>query len=204
MAGFKIVGFKIVYTSCKLFLSTVYRRRVWGRENLPENGGYIIIANHQRLFDPAFIDFAVGKRVRYMAKAEIFKNPISAAFFRILGAFPVNRGKSDVSAVKTADNVLKNGEILGIFPEGTRSKTGELLKFKNGAALVAAQTGADILPIYIEYSNGVRPFSKVTLRILPVIKNEELSIRDGNSASLREATRRFREVIENAEKEARQ
>lgn len=164
-----------------------FKVEVKGRENLPKKGGYIVIANHQHLLDPVFVTLAVTKKLSIMGKKELFENKFLSSVFTSLGAFPVDRGKGDMSAIETAEKNLKNGEILLIFPEGTRSKSGKLLRFKNGATLIARETGADVLPVVINYKNGVRIFGKIEIAILPIIGNELLSDGEGMHA-MRNAT----------------
>ena len=164
-----------------------FKVEVKGRENLPKKGGYIVIANHQHLLDPVFVTLAVIKKLSIMGKKELFENKFLSSVFTSLGAFPVDRGKGDMSAIETAEKNLKNGEILLIFPEGTRSKSGKLLRFKNGATLIARETGADVLPVVINYKNGTRIFGKIEISILPIIGNELLSDGEGMHA-MRNAT----------------
>ena len=164
-----------------------FKVEVKGRENLPKKGGYIVIANHQHLLDPVFVTLAVIKKLSIMGKKELFENKFLSSVFTSLGAFPVDRGKGDMSVIETAEKNLKNGEILLIFPEGTRSKSGKLLRFKNGATLIARETGADVLPVVINYKNGVRIFGKIEIAILPIIENSLLSDGEGMHA-MRNAT----------------
>lgn len=102
------------------------------------------------------------RHVYFMAKEEIFKNRLSAWLFgKQLGAFPVKRGAGDTGALDTARAIVGDGRLLGIFPEGTRSRDGQLGRAKSGAALIAAQTGASILPVAIVTKNQkVKPFRR--------------------------------------------
>ncbi|WP_314666318.1 lysophospholipid acyltransferase family protein [uncultured Selenomonas sp.] len=143
----------------RLFFYIVFRTRVYGRENIPAEGAVILAANHASNIDPPFMASLIDRPVSYMAKIELFENPIFGAAIRRCHAFPVKRGESDRGAIKTAVTVLKEGRVLGLFPEGTRSKTGELQKAEAGIALIAAMTGAPIVPVAILnthriFSNG--------------------------------------------------
>ena len=133
----------------RLFFYIVFRTRVYGRENIPAEGAVILAANHASNIDPPLMASLIDRPVSYMAKIELFENPIFGAAIRRCHAFPVKRGESDRGAIKAAVAVLREGRILGLFPEGTRSKTGELQKAEAGVALIAAMTGAPIVPVAI-------------------------------------------------------
>lgn len=133
----------------RLFFYIVFRTRVYGRDNIPAEGAVILAANHASNIDPPLMASLIDRPVSYMAKIELFENPIFGAAIRRCHAFPVKRGESDRGAIKAAVAVLREGRILGLFPEGTRSKTGELQKAEAGVALIAAMTGAPIVPVAI-------------------------------------------------------
>ncbi len=130
----------------------VYRMKVSGRENIPEDGPLVICSNHINWFDPTLIAYAVGKRrqVCFMAKAELFKIPIFNCLIRMLGAFPVRRRKADRQAILKALSILDQNKAVGLFPEGTRSKNGQLQKPFNGPALIILKSGAPVLPVAIK------------------------------------------------------
>lgn len=106
----------------KVVVKLLYRAEFVGKENIPQNGGFIIASNHVSFFDPVIIGAGATRRIHCMAKAELFDKPFLGWFFTHLNAFPVKRGKSDKSAVEYAVKAVNEGEVLGIFPEGTRSK----------------------------------------------------------------------------------
>ncbi len=130
------------------------RLKVEGRENIPDEGKVFLVSNHRSYLDPPLIAYAVKKRpVFFMAKAELFKTPILSSLIKHWGnAFPVKRGKADLTALKTALEVLNKGEIVCIFPEGQRAPAGKFLKAKWGAGLVALKAKAPIVPCLIEGS----------------------------------------------------
>lgn len=132
-----------------------FRTRVYGRENIPREGAVILAANHASNADPPLMASLIERPVSYMAKIELFENPIFGGIIRRCHAFPVKRGASDRGAIKTAVQVLKEGRILGLFPEGTRSKTGALQKPEAGVALIAAMTGAPVVPVAILNSHRI-------------------------------------------------
>ena len=139
----------------RLLFYTVFRTRVYGRENIPKEGAVILAANHASNIDPPMMSSLIERPVSYMAKIELFENPIFGAAIRRCHAFPVKRGASDRGAIKAAVTVLKEGHMLGLFPEGTRSKTGELQKAEAGIALIASMTGAPIVPVAILNSHRI-------------------------------------------------
>lgn len=139
----------------RLIFYTLFRTRVYGRENIPAEGAVILAANHASNIDPPLMASLIERPVSYMAKIELFENPIFGAAIRRCHAFPVKRGASDRGAIKAAVTVLKEGRVLGLFPEGTRSKTGELQKAEAGVALIAAMTGAPIVPVAILNSHRI-------------------------------------------------
>jgi 1-acyl-sn-glycerol-3-phosphate acyltransferase len=128
----------------------VYRWKVEGRENLPAGGPVIICSNHISWLDPPMLGcIAWPRHVHIMAKEELFRIPVFGSIIKRVKAFPVKRDSADLRAIKTAINVVKNGEILGLFPEGTRSRTEELLPPQPGVGLIAHKSGAPVVPVAI-------------------------------------------------------
>ncbi len=131
------------------------------RENEPKAGGFMVCANHRSFFDPVVLAALLHRKPTFMAKAELFKNPVIGRFLRALGAFPIERGKGDVGALKTTFELLKKGYILVIFPEGKRMKGGARKKSNPGMIRIAAKAGVPILPAGIE--GDYRLFHRVTV-----------------------------------------
>ena len=129
----------------KLFL----RLEIYGRENIPKEGPVVIASNHLSLLDPPILGAAATRKVHFMAKSELFKPAWFGALIRKLGAFPVKRGEMDREAIKTGLTILKENKVLAVFPEGTRSKTGELGRAGGGAFMMAVKRKAKIVPAYI-------------------------------------------------------
>ncbi len=171
-------------------------------ENIPSDRGIILCANHRCYFDPVFVGVKLKRELRFMAKVELFHKPVLGALIKKLGAFPVKRGTGDMEAVTKAIDTVKNGGVFAIFPEGTRSKTGEMGKFKSGAVLVASKTDGDIVPCYIQFEGKLRFRSKVTVTFGKVIKNEEFKIDEVTPSTLRTATRFLQEKVVALRKEA--
>jgi 1-acyl-sn-glycerol-3-phosphate acyltransferase len=126
---------------------------VHGKEKVPEKEPLIVAANHRRFFDPVFVSMAVARRLRWMAKKELFAFPCGR-FFAFIGAFPVDRQGGGRAALRTALGFLAEGRALGIFPEGTRRKEGASPESKSGAALLAARSGAPVLPVFADKIPG--------------------------------------------------
>ena len=137
----------------------IYRVQLIGKENTKQEGKMILIANHVSGKDPIFTHLIMKQKIYYMSKKELFKNPFVSWLVRWLGAFPVDRGKGDLGAIKTALQVLDEGKTMGIFPEGRRNLTGNgvIAPFQHGAAMIALRSDAPILPVYI---SPVRPFHR--------------------------------------------
>ncbi len=139
---------------CRIFYLIVFKITVIGKENIPkEKGGYIIASNHVSNNDPPVVGITFKGKYNFMAKEELFhKNPIFTWLITKLGAFPVKRGAKDgAQAIQKALESLKNGRIFVIFPEGTRSKDGELGRAKSGVTLIAAQAKVPVVPVFIKY-----------------------------------------------------
>lgn len=127
----------------------LYRPLVIGRENLYIKGKAIFVCNHMSMADPIMLAMVSPRLIHFMAKSELFKNPIGNAFFRLFLAFPVNRKQSDMASLKNAIRVLEKGKVFGIFPEGKRAVTDEMDVFEKGAAFLAIRSGAPVVPIYL-------------------------------------------------------
>ena len=134
----------ILYGILKIFFGF----KVVGAEHLPRKGPIIVVANHTNLIDPIVVGCSLRQRqVCFMAKEELFRIPLFGGLIRRLGAFPVKRGQGDRGAFRAALEVLTAGKVLGMFPEGTRYKDGKIHPLRPGAALLAVESGAMILPV---------------------------------------------------------
>ncbi len=178
----------VILTGAWLVWHLVFGIKVVGRENLPKDGrGFVLAVNHISAIDPVFVVIARfwGKRLLIMAKEELLEiNPILSWMFRNVGVFGVDRGKGDTAAVETAIEKVKKGQGLLIFPEGTRSKTGEVGKIKSGAFVVASAAGVDMVPCRIIYRHGkMRLFSRVRVCFGEPIPAEQLAMGEHKSAA---------------------
>lgn len=129
-----------------MFLFRIFLRlEIHGVENIPKEGPMVLACNHISLLDPPVVGGSCPRKVHWMAKEELFV-PVLGTIFRWLGAFPVRRGGADRAALKHGIEILERGEVLAIFPEGTRSKTGKLGKAAPGALMMAGKVKATIIP----------------------------------------------------------
>jgi 1-acyl-sn-glycerol-3-phosphate acyltransferase len=128
------------------FMRWLYRIEVVGAGRIPSQGGFILASNHDSIVDPFILAVATTREIRYMAKIELFGNRAVAATLRALGAFPVERGGGDRAAFSEAAELLRRGEVLGIFPQGT-SKQQLSRRWHRGAARLALVTGVPIVPV---------------------------------------------------------
>ncbi|MDQ0205900.1 lysophospholipid acyltransferase family protein [Alkalicoccobacillus murimartini] len=134
---------------CRVYLSTFYKIEIEGKENIPEQGGVLLCCNHTSNLDPPFLGAYIKRPTRYMAKQELFEKPILKQLLPKLGAFPVKRGGADKQTLRKGISYLNDNEILGLFPEGTRSKDGMLGKGLAGAGFFALKTEAVVVPCAI-------------------------------------------------------
>lgn len=173
-----------------------YNFHIEGTENIPQDRALVMASNHRSYADPVILTMPMKKPVTYMAKEELFKNKLFGWFITKLGAFPVKRGAGDLQVIDDAVGILESGRHLVIFPEGTRSKDGKVGKGKTGVALIAARSGADVLPCGIIFEGEKLHFrSKLTLRFGKVIPAEEIAVTDGSPRELKAAKLRIMSAI---------
>ncbi|NLO46469.1 MAG: 1-acyl-sn-glycerol-3-phosphate acyltransferase [Clostridiales bacterium] len=173
------------------------RPKCVGAENIPKSGGFILACNHITAFDPIHIASHFPLPIHFIGKEELFASAFVGWFLTKLNAFPVTRGSFDKSSVEYAIKLVKEGYVLGIFPEGTRSKDFKPSRAKSGVALIAKAARADVLPASIYTSDNAKFGSKLTIRFGKPIKFEELGFSDDGHSSkeLREASRLIMERI---------
>lgn len=132
----------------KTLVRSYFRIQVHGLERIPSSGPLILAANHSSFLDPPFIGLGVTRQVTYLAKEELFSVPLLGWWLKQVGSYPVARGKGDARILKTALRLLKEGKMLLIFPEGTRSTDGTIKPLENGLAWLALKAGVPVVPIY--------------------------------------------------------
>jgi 1-acyl-sn-glycerol-3-phosphate acyltransferase len=152
----------VVRTTCWLVFSTFYRLRAFGTENVPADGPVIVASNHRSYLDPPIVACVLRRPVSYMAKEELFRLPILGSLLPHIEAFPVDRKRGDVSAVKRALSILKQGKVIGIFPEGTRNRDGRV-PAQTGVALLAALSGAPVVPAFVSGTDAARRLGRLTV-----------------------------------------
>lgn len=141
-----------------------YSLRFEGRENIPKGIPVIYASNHRTNADPPLVGIGARGKYAFMAKEELFRNKLFGWLIRSLGAFPVSRGKGDMTVIDTACERLAGGRSLMIFPEGTRSKDGKVHRGHSGAALIAAKSGAMIVPVGVCFGEKLRFRTKITVK----------------------------------------
>ncbi len=150
-----LLGRFIFFVLSKIFLNY----KVYGRDNIPKKGAFIIASNHASYFDPIFIGIGTSRILNFMARETLFKNPLFGALIYSVHTFPVKRNFQDVGAMREAISRLKSGKPLLVFPEGTRTLDGNLQfgKVKGGMSFLANEGGVEIIPAYIHGSFKVWP-----------------------------------------------
>ena len=201
---------RLVALLARTVLRLAARVRVEGLADLPREGPLIVVANHLSNADPplvaGWLTPALGRQLHILAKESLFVGPL-APVFRALGASPVRRGGSDMEAFRVAKGVLDRGEVLCIFPEGTRSTTGALMEPKPGVAMLATRSAVRILPVGVSGTDSFlgrgrmlpRFRAPITLRIgRPFVLETDpsLSRRDATNAASDELMRRIAALVD--------
>ena len=144
-----------------IFCKAVFFVKCIGLENLPKEGAVILAANHTSLWDAPVLIPCIPRKLRAMAKKELFEHKLLKPILVSSGAFPVNREGNDIGAIKTALKTLKNGDVFLIFPSGKRVASDEVADAKSGVALISSRSGAPVIPVAIR--GGYRPFHQVKI-----------------------------------------
>ena len=140
----------------KVLFKLLTRREVKGKENIPSQGPVLIVANHLNLVDPPLLAISGSRKMIFMAKAELFRNKFISYFMRGLGSFPVHRERLDKRALRQAGQVLAEGRVLAMFPEGARSRHAQLRPAFSGSVLIALRNSAPILPVGITGTEKIK------------------------------------------------
>jgi 1-acyl-sn-glycerol-3-phosphate acyltransferase len=135
---------------CQFFLVPVFRVRVYGREHIPADGGALIVSNHQSFFDPVLIGVGLHREVHYMARASLFRNFLFRRLIVSLNAFPIKREGVDVTAMREAIARIREGRLVLVFPEGTRTRDGSLGEVRRGLTLISERAQTTIVPAVIQ------------------------------------------------------
>ena len=134
----------------------------------PKTGGVLLVSNHQSNLDPIVLAVQLQRKVSFFAKVELFENRYFGWLIRELNAFPVRRGEGDIGAVREAIHRLKEGRVLTLFPEGTRSRTGEIGTIQAGIAMIVRRAGVPVVPAVIDGSYLAWPKSRSLPRRHPI------------------------------------
>jgi glycerol-3-phosphate dehydrogenase (NAD(P)+) len=179
--GVNVAVYVIARAMLQPIFHVYFRMRRLGREHVPRSGPVIFASNHRSFLDPFVIGCLTRRPVYYVAKKELFANPVAAWLLNRLGAFPIDRGAGDQQAMDTARRILERGDCVVIFPEGTRTRPGPLGAPRRGVGRLALQTGAPVVPVAVFGTESVRRGwrirpHKVTIRCgrplsFPVIEN---------------------------------
>lgn len=174
----------------KLIFYPIYRMKYIGVDNVPAEGAYILAANHRRASDPIIMGIGLNREIMFMAKDELFKHKLLGALCRKLGAFPVNRGKSDTKSVRHSEQVLQEGYLMGIFIEGTRSKDDNFLPPKNGVSLIAWDAKTPVIPACHTKIRG-----RIYMHYGKPLSLEDMGFEKGGAREFRNASRTIMDHI---------
>jgi len=202
---YKFVYYFIAPVIVMPYLRLFNRIEAVGFDRIPAEGAVVMIANHISMWDPVIMFCLIRRRVNFMAKSELFSIPVLGTMLRLVCVFPVKRDSVDRTALRKASQVLEEGSILVVFPEGQRSRTGELMPFKQGAALFAHRAEAPVIPVMFENTPKIFPMSirkKVRIVCGSPLDLSEFAGKKADSALLERMTGKFRQSIEGLQAEA--
>lgn len=162
--------YRAAWLLARFLLHLLFGYRVEGAEKVPEEGPVILAANHLSILDPIAIGAGVKRPVSFLARADVFRLPLLSWLLPRLYAIPVERGTGDLSAIKGAIRALEKGMAFGIFPEGTRSRSGRLQPFKTGVAAIAYRTGSPVVPVAVVGTEKAWPVGRKLFRLRQPIR----------------------------------
>lgn len=191
------VLYRVGQAVCRPIMKLFYRYKFINNNSIPHEGAYIIASNHMSFSDPVLLGLGQRRRLFFMAKQELFSNKFFASLIRALGAFPVERGAGDGKAIKTGEDLIKEGNVMTIFIEGGRTKTGELMRPRSGCALVAQQMQVPVIPACITITgNPKHRFAKRVIHFGDPLTPQQLGLTpDGDRRQLKNATNMIMDEI---------
>jgi len=149
VSGRVTLAYRLARYLVSAFLKLFFFWRVEGRQHIPPEGPVLFCCNHISAWDPPVVGCAATRQVYFMAKRELWRIPVLRSVITALGAYPVDRKRADLSSVRRSLELLEKGQAVGVFPEGTRSRTGKLGPLRSGGAKLALRTGAAVVPMAI-------------------------------------------------------
>ena len=144
------VWFSVARFACRIFCRLFFRLRVFGRENIPEQGAFLLVSNHQSFLDPLFCGIRIKRHLWFLARDNLFTNWFFGPLFSSVNAIPVRRNQADLTAIKKVISMLKQGKAFCIFPEGTRTRDGKINAFKPGFGLLCRRGSAAVVPVMVD------------------------------------------------------
>lgn len=191
------VLYRVGQAVCRPLMKVFYRYKFINNNSIPHEGAYIIASNHMSFSDPVLLGLGQRRRLFFMAKQELFKNKFFAGLIRALGAFPVERGAGDGKAIKTGEDLIKEGNVMTIFIEGGRTKTGEFMRPRSGCALVAQQMQVPVIPACITITGNPKyRFAKRVIHFGDPLTPQQLGLTpDGDRRQLKNATNMIMDEI---------
>jgi 1-acyl-sn-glycerol-3-phosphate acyltransferase len=149
--------YRLTWLFCRVVFRLLFRWRIIGAENVPPTGPVILASNHVSNLDPPVVAVGIWRPCDFMAKEELFHHRLFGWYLTQLGAFPVKRGSADRTALKRSLEALERDRALVMFPEGTRSETGELQEPEMGVGMIVYRSGAPVVPVYLSGTDRVMP-----------------------------------------------
>lgn len=191
------VLYRVGQAVCRPIMKVFYRYKFINNNSIPHEGAYIIASNHMSFSDPVLLGLGQRRRLFFMAKQELFKNKFFAGLIRALGAFPIERGAGDGKAIKTGEDLIKEGNVMTIFIEGGRTKTGEFMRPRSGCALVAQQMQVPVIPACITITGNPKyRFAKRVIHFGDPLTPQQLGLTpDGDRRQLKNATNMIMDEI---------
>jgi 1-acyl-sn-glycerol-3-phosphate acyltransferase len=162
------IAWKFLQTLSRILTTILFDLKVYGRRNVPARGGVLIVSNHQGNLDPVVIAVWLDRPLNYIAKSELFQGYWSTWLLHTVNAFPVRQGAGDVGAVKETIHRLKQGHLLNMFPEGSRTEDGKIAPLQKGVALIVRRANVPVVPAVIVGSFEAWPIHRIWPRALPV------------------------------------
>jgi 1-acyl-sn-glycerol-3-phosphate acyltransferase len=154
---------------CRVFCMLLFRVRSYGRENIPQDGPFVLISNHQSYLDPMLCGIPLKRRVTFLARETLFHHWLFGRMITSVGTIPVKMGEGDISGIRKAIDILKQGRGICLFPEGTRSYDGKITPFKPGFGLLCRRGGAAVVPVVVDGAFECWPRHKKLFSYGPIV-----------------------------------